>query len=52
MERLVYDLQSKKIIDRILDCEGTATGTPYEMVEGTTEQIDELIDSLGLAAAD
>jgi hypothetical protein len=48
MDRLVYDLETKTIIVRIVDCEGTSTGTPYEMVEDTSENIDRLIAELGL----
>lgn len=49
MDRLVYDKDTKKIICRIADCEGTSTGTPFEMVEGTPEEIDTLIAELGLS---
>lgn len=49
MDRLVYDAESKTIIARIRDCEGTSTGTPFEMVEGTPEEIDRLIAEMGLA---
>jgi hypothetical protein len=48
MDRLVYNAETKTIITRILDCEGTSTGTPFEMVEDTPENIDQLIETLGL----
>lgn len=48
MDRLVYDPDAKTIITRIVDCEGTVTGTPFEMVEDTPENIDRLIETLGL----
>jgi len=48
MDRLVYDKEAKRIICRIVDCEGTSTGTPFEMVEGTPEEIDAIIAELGL----
>jgi hypothetical protein len=48
MDRLIYDPVTKTIIDRIVNCEGTITGTPYEMVEDTQENIDRLIADLGL----
>jgi hypothetical protein len=48
MDRLVYDPNTKTIIDRIADCEGTVTGTPFEMVEDAPENIDRLIAELGL----
>lgn len=50
MERLIYDSETKKIIERIADCEGTITGTPFEVAEGTAEQIDALIVNKGLSA--
>jgi hypothetical protein len=48
MDRLIYDPVTKIIIDRIVDCEGTVTGTPHEMVEDTAENIDRLIAELDL----
>jgi len=48
MDRLIYDPVTKTIIDRIVDCEGTITGTPHEMIEDTAENIDRLIADLGL----
>jgi hypothetical protein len=48
MDRLIYDPDTKTIITRIVDCEGTVTGTPFEMVEDTPENIDQLIETLGL----
>jgi hypothetical protein len=48
MDRLVYDPETKRIIVRIVDCDGTVTGTPYEMVEDTPENIDRLIVDMGL----
>lgn len=48
MDRLIYNLETKTIITRIVDCEGTSTGTPFEMVEDTPENIDRLIAELGL----
>ncbi len=49
MDRLIYDPETKAIIARVADCEGTSTGTPFEMVEDTPENIDRLIAELGLA---
>jgi hypothetical protein len=49
MDRLVYDSATKTIITRIAGCEGTSTGTPFEMVEDTPENIDRLIVELGLS---
>lgn len=51
MDRLIYDPETKTIITRIVDCEGTATGTPFEMIEDTPENIDRLIAELGLTPA-
>jgi len=48
MDRLVYDSATKTVITRIVDCEGTSTGTPFDMVEDTPENIDRLIVELGL----
>lgn len=48
MDRLIYNLETNTIIARIVDCEGTSTGTPFEMVEDTPENIDLLIAALGL----
>lgn len=48
MDRLIYDPITKTLVDRIVDCEGTSTGTPHEMVEDTPENIDRLIAELGL----
>ena len=48
MDRLIYDPETKTIIARIVDCEGTSTGTPFEMMEDTPENIDKLIDLLEL----
>jgi hypothetical protein len=48
MDRLVYDPKTKTIIARIVDCEGTVTGTWHEMVEDTPENIDRLIANLCL----
>lgn len=48
MDRLIYNSSTKTIVDRIVNCEGTSTGTPHEMVEDTPENIDRLIAELGL----
>ena len=48
MDRLIYDPTTKIIIDRIVNCEGTVTGTPFEMIEDTPENIDMLINTLQL----
>jgi hypothetical protein len=48
MDRLIYDPETKTIIDRIVSCEGTSTGTPFEMIEDTPENIDMLINTLQL----
>jgi hypothetical protein len=48
MDRLIYDPETKTIIDRIVNCEGTSTGTPFEMIEDTPENIDMLINTLQL----
>jgi hypothetical protein len=49
MDRLIYDPATNTIVERIVDCEGTVTGTPHAMVEDTPENIDRLIAELGLA---
>jgi hypothetical protein len=49
MDRLIYDPVTKTIIERIANCEGTSTGTPFEMVEDTPENIDKVIDLLELS---
>jgi hypothetical protein len=48
MDRLIYDPETKIIIVRIENCEGTSTGTPFEMIEDTPDNINKLIESLGL----
>lgn len=52
MDRLVYNKETKQIICRIKDCEGTSTGTPFEIAEGTPEEIDSMIADLGLTDHD
>ena len=49
MERLIYDPENNKVIARIPDCENTCTGTPHQIFEGTTEEVDFKINELGLA---
>jgi hypothetical protein len=48
MDRLIYNSETKEIIVRILDCEGTSTGTPFDMFEGTPKEVDAKIKELGL----
>lgn len=48
MQRLIYDPATKAIVALIDPCEGTVTGTPHQMVEGTAEEIAALIKRLGL----
>jgi len=52
MQRLIYDSETKTIVALIDPCEGTCTGTPYQMAEGTPEQIAALIAALGLEQPD
>ena len=48
MDRLIYNEATLTIVARIKNCEGTCTGTPFVMIEDTPENIDRLIDELGL----
>ena len=48
MDRLVYNSETNKIIVRIVNSEGTCTGTPFDMFEGTAEEVDAKIEELGL----
>jgi hypothetical protein len=50
MDRLVYNSETKEIITRIYNSEGTSTGTPFDMFEGTPEQVDAKIKELGLTS--
>lgn len=50
MDRLIYDAATSTIIERIKDCEGTVTGTPYDIFEGTPEEVDAECVRLGLTA--
>lgn len=43
MKRLIYDQTTKKIISTIDNCEGTVTGTPFDIFEGTEQQVEEFI---------
>jgi hypothetical protein len=51
MDRLIYNAETKEIITRIVDCEGTSTGTPFDMFEGTPEEVDAKIKELGLVSS-
>jgi hypothetical protein len=48
MDRLIYNSETKEIIVRIPNSEGTVTGTPFDMFEGTPEEVDAKIKELGL----
>ena len=48
MQRLIYNLETNEIIEIIDPCEGTVTGTPYEIFEGEKEDVDQLIIDLQL----
>lgn len=48
MDRLIYNSETKEVIVRIVDCEGTSTGTPYDMFEASPEEVDAKIKELGL----
>jgi hypothetical protein len=48
MQRLIYNPNTKEILDLIDPCEGTSTGTPFETFEGSPEEVFNFIDTLGL----
>jgi hypothetical protein len=48
MDRLIYNAETKTIIVRISPCDDTITGTPFDMIEDTAENIDRIIVDLGL----
>lgn len=48
MQRLIYDNLNKKIIDIIDPCDNTITGTPYEVFEGSPEEVQLEITRLEL----
>ena len=48
MDRLVYNAETKEIVVRILNSEGTSTGTPFDMFEASPEEVDAKIKELGL----
>jgi hypothetical protein len=50
MDRLVYNSETKQIVTRIPNCEGSVTGTPFDMFEGTPEEVDAKIQELGLTS--
>jgi len=50
MDRLIYNADTKQIIAIIKNCEGTSTGTPFEMFEGSNEEVESKISELGLIA--
>jgi hypothetical protein len=50
MQRLIYNPDTKEILDLIDSCEGTSTGTPFEMFEGSPEEVYDKIDELDLVA--
>lgn len=50
MDRLVYNAETKEIIVRIVACEGTCTGTPFDMFEASPEEVDAKIKELGLTS--
>jgi hypothetical protein len=49
MQRLIYDLENRRIIMLIDPCDGTVTGTPFEIFEGTAEEVQSEIARLGLS---
>lgn len=48
MIRLIYNPDTKEIIDLIDPCEGTVTGTTFQIFEGSPEEVYDKIDELGL----
>lgn len=46
MQRLIYDLEAKEAVAIIDPCDGTATGTPHFVFEGTAEQVQAKIAEL------
>jgi hypothetical protein len=52
MDRLIYNSETKEILVRIPNCEGSVTGTPFDMFEGTPEQVDAKIKELGLVSVE
>jgi hypothetical protein len=50
MDRLIYNADTKEIITIIKNCEGTSTGTPFEMFEASPEEVESKIAELGLLA--
>lgn len=48
MDRIIYNAETKEIIARIPNSEGTITGTPFSMLEASPEEVDAKIKELGL----
>jgi hypothetical protein len=51
MDRLIYNSETKEIIVRIPNCDGSVTGTPYDMFEASPEEVDAKIKELGLVSS-
>lgn len=43
MKRIIYSNETKTIIETIENCEGTVTGTPFDIFEGTEEEVAQFI---------
>jgi hypothetical protein len=52
MQRLIYDNLNQKIINIIDLCDNTITGTPYDIFEGSPEEVQLEIKRLKLTATD
>lgn len=48
MIRLIYDTETKQVIDKVNPCEGTVTATPYVVFEGTEQEVAAKISELSL----
>lgn len=51
MQRLIYDLDANEVVAIIDPCEGTVTGTPHFLFEGTAEQVQAKIKELTIAGS-
>lgn len=46
MQRLIYDLDANEVVAIIDPCDGTVTGTPHFVFEGTAEEVQAKIKEL------
>lgn len=51
MQRLIYDLDANEVVEIIDPCDGTVTGTPHFVFEGTAEQVQAKIRELAIAGS-